>query len=303
MSGMDRYDLLVLGDANIDLIIRSQDPTPVFGQEKLVDDLTLALGGSASIFACQAAKLGLRTTLASIVGDDEFAHLVLRTLAEQGVGTGYMRRLPGRKTGATLSLTTARDRALLTYEGTISALEAAMITPEWLALARHVHVASYFLQPRLVDGLADLLASARRAGATVSLDTGWDPTGKWDGNLQAVLAHVDLFLPNESEAMHIAGCDTVEKALARLGARIPVVAIKLGAAGAIAERGGEVAQAPALQIEVVDTTGRATALTPDSCTATCMACRSPSAWRSVYSAVACRPAPRGAQRRSLPWLR
>ncbi len=54
---VDRLDLLVLGEANVDLIVRGEDPTPVYGREKLVQDLILTIGGSASILACQAARL------------------------------------------------------------------------------------------------------------------------------------------------------------------------------------------------------------------------------------------------------
>ncbi|HOG46752.1 MAG TPA: carbohydrate kinase family protein [Anaerolineae bacterium] len=248
-------DLLVLGEANVDLLARAEDPTPVYGQEKLLQDLLLAIGGSASIFACQAARLGLRTALAGVVGDDEFGRFVLRALAERGVDTARVRTLDGRKTGATLSLTAAHDRALLTYAGTIAALESAMIDPLWLEQARHVHVASYFLQPALAAGLPELLAHARRAGATVSLDTGWDPANRWDGGLAATLAEVDVFLPNESEALGITGLSTVEAALAELAGRIPTVAIKLGAAGAVARRGDEAARLPAMRVQVVDTTG------------------------------------------------
>jgi sugar/nucleoside kinase (ribokinase family) len=252
---VERLDLLVLGEANVDLIVRAGEVTPAFGQEKLVDDLILTLGGSASIFACQAAKLELRTALASVVGADEFGAFVLGSLAAQGVDTARVGRAAGRKTGVTISLTALHDRALLTYLGTIAALQASTIDPAWLQQARHVHVASYFLQPALAPGLPGLLAHARRAGATVSLDTGWDPADRWDAGLPDALAQVDLFLPNEVEALRITGRPTVEAALADLAARIPTVAIKLGANGAVARRGDETARVPAIAVEVADTTG------------------------------------------------
>jgi len=252
---VDKLDLLVLGEANVDLIVRAEDPTPAFGQEKLVQDLMLTLGGSASIFACQAAKLGLRTALAGVVGGDEFGAYVLRTLSAQGVDTARIRRASELKTGVTVSLTAPHDRALLTYLGTIAALESTMIHPAWVAEARHVHVASYFLQPALAPGLPGLLAHARQAGATVSLDTGWDPADRWDDGLAATLAQVDLFLPNEAEALRITGQATAEAALADLASRIPTVAIKLGANGAMARRAGETARVRAIPVQVIDTTG------------------------------------------------
>jgi len=250
-----KLDLLVLGEANVDLILRAEDPTPVYGQEKLVEDLTLTIGGSASIFACQAAQLGLRTGLVSVVGEDTFGRYMLQALAEHGVDTALVARLAQLKTGATLSLTNAGDRALLTYPGTIAALDSAAIDPAWLAQARHIHVASYFLQPRLQAGLPALLAAARAAGATVSLDTGWDPANRWDSGLQKCLSQVDILLPNEAEALSITGLATIEEALARLSARIPLVAIKLGKEGAIAQRGAEVTRVGSIPVRVVDTTG------------------------------------------------
>ena len=248
-------DLLVLGEANVDLIVTAQDPTPAYGQEKLVQDLILTVGGSASIFACQAAALGLYTALASVVGQDEFGDYMVRALAERGVGTQYIRRAAGLKTGATVSLTTAHDRALLTYPGTIAALDGSMIERQWLQQARHVHAASYFLQPALAQDLPALLAEARSGGATVSMDTGWDPAGRWDSGLHQALAQVDIFLPNEVEAQRITGLGSIEDALARLAEQIPTVVVKLGADGAIARRGEEIVRVAPIPVQVVDTTG------------------------------------------------
>ena len=76
-----RYDVLTFGDLCVDLIVSGKDVIPEFGQkEKLVDDYSLEMGGSCSIFACQAAKLGLKTVVAGKVGNDMYGRLVLDTL-------------------------------------------------------------------------------------------------------------------------------------------------------------------------------------------------------------------------------
>ena len=76
-----------------------------------------------------------------------------------------------------------------------------------LSRARHVHVSSYFLlEQTLGPGLAALLAAARAAGASTSLDTNWDPAGTWGADFfPDVLAQADLLLPNEAEALRMAG--------------------------------------------------------------------------------------------------
>ncbi|MEA3334637.1 MAG: PfkB family carbohydrate kinase [Chloroflexota bacterium] len=73
--------------------------------------------------------------------------------------------------------------------------------------------------------------------------------------LAEALAAVDIFAPNEGEALQLTGAATAEDALARLAQIVPMVIIKLGAQGAIAQRGKETARSPALAVHVVDTTG------------------------------------------------
>ena len=67
------------------------DVTPAFGQqEKLVDGISLEIGGSASITAVAAARLGLRVALAAAVGDDPAGRFMLGQLAAEGVDTGLV---------------------------------------------------------------------------------------------------------------------------------------------------------------------------------------------------------------------
>ena len=83
--------------------------------------------------------------------------------------------------------------------GTIPTLRADAVRAALAATgARHLHVASYFLQPSLAAELPGLLADARAAGVTVSLDTNWDPAERWAGVLD-LLPLVDVLLPNLSE--------------------------------------------------------------------------------------------------------
>ena len=80
-----RLDVLVVGDANPDLVLRG-DVRPRFGQaEQLLDAADLVLGGSAAITAAGCARLGLRTALLAAVGDDVFGAFVRERLAERGV--------------------------------------------------------------------------------------------------------------------------------------------------------------------------------------------------------------------------
>jgi sugar/nucleoside kinase (ribokinase family) len=252
-------DLLVIGDCNPDVMVVGGDVTPAFGQqEKLVDGISLEVGGSASITAVAAARLGLRVALAAAVGDDPAGAFMLGQLAAEGVGTSFVAVRPDVPTGMTVALSAGADRAILTATGAVATLTARDVPSALLARARHVHVSSYFLvADSLGPGLAALLDAARAAGASTSLDTNWDPAQRWaDRRLTEVLARVSLLLPNEAEALHLAGATALEPAVATLTAAGSRLVVKLGERGALCADGRRRYLAgPPPPVTVADTTG------------------------------------------------
>jgi sugar/nucleoside kinase (ribokinase family) len=101
-----------------------------------------------------------------------------------------------------------------------------------------------------------LFKEAKEMGLSVSLDTNYDPAENWNGNLKKALDHVDVFLPNETEAIAVSGADSVEGALDALSKLIQTTVIKLGEEGAVVsdKTHGEFRQ-QAARVEVVDTVG------------------------------------------------
>jgi sugar/nucleoside kinase (ribokinase family) len=249
------FDILTIGEINVDLIL-GHDARPIFGQfEKVVDDATLTVGGSGTIFAMGAAQLGLRVAYCGVVGDDTFGRFMLDHLHQRQIDTRGVIIDPALKTGLSVILNVPNDRAILTHLGAIDALRAEQVNATLLAQSRHIHITSFFLQHNLRPGLATLLAQARAEGATVSLDTNWDPNQRWDDGLRQVLTQTDLFLPNAQEALAITRTATLDDALASLTSTIPTVAIKNGEQGAVCRRGDERVRDPGFPTQVVDTTG------------------------------------------------
>ncbi len=253
---MADFDIVVVGELNADLILRG-NVIPEFGQvEKLVEDATLTVGSSSAIFACGAARLGLRVLFIGKVGEDEFGSFMIRQLIERGVDVGGIIVDPNVKTGLTVILSRGSDRAILTYlGGSIGTLRLAEIDRRMLASARHLHMGSYFMQGDLCAETPTLFAKAHELGMTTSLDTNYDPTEQWDGGVFEVLRRTDVFLPNEVELAKLGGSEDVSVALETLISYGPLVAAKLGALGAAVRYQNHMAQAEALRIKVVDTTG------------------------------------------------
>jgi sugar/nucleoside kinase (ribokinase family) len=251
----DPFDLLVLGDANPDLLLTG-DVEPAFGQaERLVDGARLTIGGSGAIVATGASRLGLRVGFCGIVGDDPFGRFLRDELERHDVDIGGLVVDPDRPTGVSVVLARPNDRAILTHAGTIADLRTDLIDPARLGLARHVHVSSFFLQQSLAPGLPALFERVRAGGATTSVDPNWDPSERWDGGLRDLLGHADVFLPNATEASRIAGIDELDDAVLALAERAGVVVTKDGADGALAAHGERLVRAAAPTMKAVDTTG------------------------------------------------
>ena len=259
MSSRD-FDLVVIGDCNPDVLVLGSDVTPVFGQaEKLVSRMSLEIGGSASITAVAAARLGLRVALVAAVGPDAAGTFMLDALAREGVDVSFVVVREGLATGMTVALSRGADRAILTALGAMDSLTASDIPSSLFARSRHVHVSSYFLlADSLGPGLAAVLSDARAAGAATSLDTNWDPAGRWrDERLSAAIAQADLLLPNEAEALALSSSSSVSSAALGLMALGPQVAVKLGSRGVLVgvDSSSGLQQVSLPPVTPVDTTG------------------------------------------------
>jgi len=254
-----KYDILTVLDICADLVVDLGDTVPEFGQkEKYVDDFALDMGGSTCIFACQCAKLGLKTTGAGVIGGDAFGQLVIETLKNSGIDISNIIKSENIKTGLGLHLMKrGDDRSILTYSGSIGAVTPEQITDELLKSTRHLHIGSYYLLDGIRDKLPDILRCAKNFGLTTSLDTNWDPSEQWQMP-DEIFANIDIFLPNYNEALILSGCPDIHEALIELAKKVPVVAIKMGADGGLAAGCGDQFKLPAIQIsktDIADTIG------------------------------------------------
>lgn len=249
-------DLIVLGDCNPDLVLQGGDVEPAFGQvERIVERAELTIGGSGAIAACGAARLGLRTGLVAVVGDDALGHFMLDELERRNVDVSGVVVDRSATTGISLVLVKRDDRATLTALGSIARLSADHIDRELLSSTRHVHVSSFFLQHALRPGLPSLLREAHAADATTSLDPNWDPAEVWDSGIRSVLAETDVLLLNQQEALRITGLEDVEQAARKLARQKMTVVVKQGPDGALAVEGDQVVRAAARPIRGVDAVG------------------------------------------------
>ncbi len=251
-----QFDVIVVGELNVDLILNDIESFPEMGKEKIAGRMNLTLGSSSAIFASNLSSLGAKVAFLGKIGKDSFADLVLSSLEQKRVDTSMIIQDPDLATGATIVLNYGEDRAMVTHPGAMDFLGLDDITDELLERGAHLHFSSCFLQPKIKPDLAELFARAKNRGLTTSFDAQWDPAEKWDIDLKGILANVDVFLPNEVEAKFLSGENNVDAALAKLSDMGKTVVVKRGQRGSLSRCGDETFEAEAfLNERVVDAIG------------------------------------------------
>ncbi|MEV6317083.1 ribokinase [Streptomyces sp. NPDC051776] len=257
---MQTYDLLVVGSANADLVVRV-DRRPAAGETVLGSDLAVHPGGKGANQAVAAARLGARTALLARVGEDGHGRLLLESLRVAGVDTDAV-LTGGAPTGvALITVDPAGDNSIVVSPGANARLAPADVTDA----ARLTAAAVVSLQLEVpLETIAATVRAAAAAGTRVVLNA--SPPASLPAD---VLAACDPLVVNEHEARFLlgdrpeAGSSEPEawaSALTALGPRSVVVT--LGADGALVTAAdGTSVRVPSPPVKAVDTTGAGDAFT------------------------------------------
>jgi sugar/nucleoside kinase (ribokinase family) len=253
----------IVGNLNVDLIIRNVSEMPKWGQEVIGDEHVLVSSGQAGYLAFALRGLEIPTRLIGNVGDDVFGSQIIKDLQACGVDTLGIEISQGYPTGITVAIV-RRDgeRAFVTNLGSMTAFSLGMAARTWQKTdgSELVCLVGIFMLSGLgLDGCRDLLGRARAEGKLTMLDTGWDPAN-WPEptrtSIQALLSDVTIFLPNLDEARAITlkeSPEEVAQELLNMGTKL--VVIKCGAEGSYASDGRQICQVPALPVSVFDAVG------------------------------------------------
>jgi len=248
------YDALVIGDANVDLVVVGCNALPLPGQEIFVEDMSLHVGGGAAIFGLTLAKLGKAVAFKGVVGQDYYGQYVLDQFRQAGIDTSALKRSDLGATGLSIAINPERDRSFISYAGTNAELQLDRFIDMEPIPARHVHLTGY-RGSRNHESFVRIIRRLKAAGITVSLDVGWDDTGEWYDGVFDLMDVIDVFFMNETEALHYTRCSAIEDSIEQLRNWRKNVVVKRGAEGATAIIGGTVTHQAGYSVHVVDTTG------------------------------------------------
>lgn len=247
------YDVLLLGSYYCDLIFNGLPELPRLGLDLFGTGFDMVPGSSfRTSLALQ--RLGLHAGWLCDFGNDLFSEFVIREAERNGLETGLFRRHPFPVRRVSVAFSFVHDRGFISYADDLPPPSPVEI------IQRHRPRAVLISHLAYGEWQASLVAAARAAACLVYMDCQSDASTLATPGVREALSRVDIFGPNESEALHLTGAPTVEAALEMLADITPVVVIKCGAGGALAARkaspaGHQFQQSPALAVEVCDTTG------------------------------------------------
>lgn len=256
MAGKKKYDVVVVGELNVDLIANGLKKFPEIGKEMLAGQLLTTLGSSSAIFASNLSTMGSRVTFAGKVGNDNYGDHIVASLKSRGVEVGHIVRSGKQDTGVTIVLNYEEDRAMVTYPGAMAQFTTGDIPHQVLEQARHLHVSSVFLQEGLKKEIVPFFKKAKELGLTTSLDPQWDPLEKWEIDWENLLRYVDIFMPNQAELKALTNTATIQGAIDSLRNVFNILVVKNGREGAVLQAGNELIHQPAfLNHAVADSIG------------------------------------------------
>lgn len=249
-----RDRILCIGQIVADIVVRPVDSFPEVGVCGILDDMQLVCGGCAANTASVLAKLGAKVGIAGKIGCDAFGSIVTAEIENCGVDTKGVVRDSSIPTSSVMVLVREDgERSFMYRPGGNEGVEYDDIPTDLIEKSGIVHVGGIMKLPRL--DTAKVLSDTKKMSCITSVDTDWDPTGRWLEILEPALPYTDLLFTNESEGRMLTGRERpaeIGKSLLEKGAG--TVIIKMGALGCAVVAPSGTQEFPGFGVDVLDTT-------------------------------------------------
>lgn len=241
-------DILLPSMYFCDLVFTGLPEMPRLGNETYCKNLKVIPGGGF-IPALALSRLDLKVGWACDFGNDFFSCFALEQARQQNLCDRLFRIHDFPIQSVTVSFSFSHERAFLTYLDPLPPFDLPALIRE--------NPARCLMLMGLSSGpdFHKTVAAAREIGALIFMECQATDASLDAPQVAEALKVVDIFAPNQEEALRLTGEKTVEAALERLAALTPTVVIKQGADGAIAQQNGERVRLPGMPFVVKDTTG------------------------------------------------
>ena len=253
---MKKYDLICVGMALIDSIIKGFNPEPVSVSGYQAISSSLNVGGEAVNEAIAASKLGLKTRIMCCLGEDVAGEIVKDTLKKHSVDTELIVKSPQTPI-TTMFVKEDGSRKSIINEAHVYNFHPEKYT-NVLIDAKVLILGSLFRAPFDEPSIINsVLTAAQKADQIVIADT--KPPRSKNLKLNDIadsLSKIDYITPNEDEARFFTNEEDPSKmADVFLNYGVKNVIIKLGSKGCYFKNLKDEYTIPGYKIKAVDATG------------------------------------------------
>ncbi len=253
-----KLDLLCIGTAIADCIIKGFDPEPVSAAGFRAESCSINPGGEGLNESATAAKLGLKTGILCFLGCDGAGDLLYGSMVSNGVDMSNVVREKDHPTPVTTMFVnpdgTRRSITNLAHKYNFHPEKYT----DAIRSASAVSIGSLFRAPFDDAGaVRGVFREAKENGAVIYADTKLPNFGTLGlKDIAEELAMVDYIFPNEDEAaFHTGETDPDKMAEVLLDTGVKNVVIKLGARGCLFRNSQTRYRLGAFPVKAVDATG------------------------------------------------
>lgn len=247
---VEPYDILVPGHYFCDIIFTGIPGFPMLGTELYTSGLTVVPGGTMNTVV-GLTRLGARVAWVSTLGSDFFSQFAADFARTEGIDLAHVVFTEQALKQVTVSLSYPQDRAFVTYVDPTPDLMPRLFQALDTIAFKHLHFSGLFVDERVPD----LLRACHARGVQVSMDCQHRDETLDLPLVKAIISDLDMFMPNAGEAQRLTQTTVLDEAASILHEYVPLLVIKDGKSGAHVWSTEGYAHHPALQVELVDTTG------------------------------------------------
>jgi sugar/nucleoside kinase (ribokinase family) len=235
---MRKYDVLAIGDINLDIITNPMENFTLDEGEFLVENMKLNPGGNAANFVLAAANLGLKNRFIGCLGFDPLGKMLFDTLKEKKIDC-HIKTFTNIGTGITFVLTHKDSkRQLIGFGGANIELSQECIDLKMVKEVDYLFRGGYWYAPKLIGKpTKDIFNFARKHDVKTSIDIG--PERRWADfhreSIYPLLEDTSILFSNVSELLALTKTENIEEGARLLLDRgVEIVAVHMGKEGAVA---------------------------------------------------------------------
>lgn len=251
---MNKPEVTVVGSFAVGLTMRAPK-LPIFGETMLGTDFDMGPGGKGSNQAVATARLGANSALISAIGTDKLAGIATDLYAAEGVDSSLLTVSQTRATGVGFIILNDKGENFIILDmGANETMTAATVDAGEARIKASDVVMTVLEIPTVAAARA--MELGRKHGAKTILNPA--PARALP---DSIFTHVDYLTPNESELRILLGLPADDPRSSRelageLRRRgVKNVVVTLGRTGALVLTDELDIMVPAIEVDVIDTTG------------------------------------------------